>query len=439
MQSRSFGATKSNLARYIQTAPLFDTHEHLQSEEAFVEGPPDILVDLFSNYITADLIVAGADKGAVEHLLDSSDPDIAVRFAGVHKAWERCRLTGYGEAVRIIAREQFGITELTPAVLEAEQFQSAWLRQPGRRLEILEQACIDHVQIDNFSWRCEPDASGPDFFLYDLSWWSFCNGDLIPEQIHKETGVEVKDLESLRESMERIFARNAPCAIAVKSQHAYRRTLSWEERADSDVEPVLAKLLGSGEICEGERLVLGDWCMARGVELAAEHNLPFKIHTGYYAGHSRMPVDRIASGKLWPLLSRYPDTRFILMHIAYPYSEELLAMAKHYPNVWVDLCWAWSINPHACCEFVRSFIHTVPYTKLLGFGGDTNLPFAAAAYARQARGGLARALDLEVEEGELTESDAMMLAERFMQVNQQECFDLDGTRAAIRKAMKAAG
>jgi uncharacterized protein len=49
-------------------------------------------------------------------------------------------------------------------------------------------------------------------------------------------------------------------------------------------------------------------------------------------------------GNLCPLLARYPDARFVLMHIAYPYSDELVSIAKHYPNVWVDLCWAWSVR-----------------------------------------------------------------------------------------------
>ena len=35
------------------------------------------------------------------------------------------------------------------------------------------------------------------------------------------------------------------------------------------------------------------------------------------------------------------------MHIAYPYSDELVALAKHYPNVYVDMCWAWSIDPYS--------------------------------------------------------------------------------------------
>ena len=55
---------------------------------------------------------------------------------------------------------------------------------------------------------------------------------------------------------------------------------------------------------------------ARGVELTIEHNLPFKIHTGYYAGNDRMPVRRIPAGNMCALFARYLDAKFVLMHIS---------------------------------------------------------------------------------------------------------------------------
>ena len=51
-----------------------------------------------------------------------------------------------------------------------------------------------------------------------------------------------------------------------------------------------------------------------------------------------MPVERIRPGHLCALLMRYPKARFVLMHNAYPYSDELIAIAKHYPNVYIDMC-----------------------------------------------------------------------------------------------------
>jgi hypothetical protein len=423
----------TDLAEHIQSLRMIDTHEHLNKEHDFTQHGPDILQDLFDNYVAADLVVAGAPQAAVERLLDVSDPDLRERFTGVRAAWERCRYTGYGEAVRLIARRAYGMEEITIEAIEAAAPRAIALRQPGNRLHILrDEANLDHVQIDDFSWQCLPDHSGLDFFLYDLSWVGFCRGNVDAPGIYEEVGTEIHDLASLRVGTAAIFAKHGPRAIAVKSQHAYQRTLLWRERADADAAHVLDKQLAGHELAEDERLCLGDWCTARGVELAIEYDLPFKIHTGYYAGHSHMPIERIRPGQLSALLERYPQARFVLMHIAYPYNDELIALVKHYPNVYVDMCWAWSITPLVARDFVRRMIHAVPCNKLFAFGGDTFWPNAAVAYATQARQWLTRALQAEVDEGLLRAPEAIALATRLMRTNQEECFDIAGTRAAVR-------
>ena len=139
-----------------------------------------------------------------------------------------------------------------------------------------------------------------------------------------------------------------------------------------------------------------------------------------------MPVDFIRSGHLCGLLAAYPQARFVLMmHIAYPYSNELLALAKHYPNVYVDVCWAWSIDPYSTGDFIRRYIHAAPANKLFIFGGDTGWPSGALAYAHQARAWLTRALQAEIADGLLSEKEAIALALRFMRDNQYACFRVE--------------
>jgi hypothetical protein len=433
----------SNLAAHISQTRLIDTHEHLYSEQQFVEEGPDLLQDLFDNYITADLLVAGASEAAVRRLLDASDPDLAGRLAGVRDAWQCCRHTGYGEAVGCLARQIYDIAEiaeLTPAHLETAQARNRALRRPGERLHLLRDvANLDHVQVDDYLWACPPDASGPDFFLSDLSWSSFCRGQVDAPALYAEVGIAVEGINGLRRAIEALFAKHGPLAIAVKSQHAYKRTLLWEERGDAEAERALLRQLGGAELSEGERLCLGDWCLARGVEQASAHNLPFKLHTGYYAGTGRMPLERIRPGQLCALLRRYPKARFVLMHNAYPYSDELIAIAKHYPNAYIDMCWAWSIDPYSACDTLRRAIHAVPSNKVFAFGGDAWWPSASVAYAAQARAWLSRALQAEVNEGLLNEREAMAYATRLMRENQLDCFDVAGRRAALLAAAQRAG
>jgi uncharacterized protein len=427
--------TNSELAQFIQAQAMVDTHEHLRSEKEFVQQGPDLLQRLFGSYLPADLIVAGASQGQVDTLLDGANPDIGGRYQAIAPYWQAVRHTGYGEAVQRLAHTLYGMNEIAAESLRAAAPRHADLCRPGERLRLLRDvANLDHVQIDDFERPCLLDPAGPDFFFYDISWVKFARGEPDIPELAAETGIEVRDLNSLQAVMESVFTQHAALAIAVKSQHAYNRTLSWEPRSEQAAAAALDTYLRRPEAySDTDRLCLGDWCLAKGIELAIEHDLPFKIHTGYYAGHSRMPVDFIRSGNLCALLARYLDARIVLMHIAYPYSHELIALAKHYPNVYVDLCWAWSIDPLSTADFVRRFIHAVPSNKLFVFGGDTAWPTNSVAYAQQTRAWLTYALESEVREGWLTEPEALELAGRFMVHNQYACFRIEAKKAHARQ------
>nr|WP_309688452.1 amidohydrolase family protein [Armatimonas sp.] len=400
----------TDLTAFIATTPLADTHEHLHTEEKFLADGPDVLEDLFDHYTRADLAVAGASAEALKRLTDRNDPDLAGRFLGVRTAWEAIQHTGYGEAVRLTAKRVYGMDELAVEALPAAQKLAQSFRKPGERLRLLRDvANLSYVQIDDFRWDWDP--SDDNFFQYDSSVVGLVQGN-VPEGCTTP--------EAVREHIGKSFARWAPKAVAIKSQHAYNRTLHWQERTDSEIAP----LLGKSEPTEADKLALGDWMFARCIEEAIRHELPIKIHTGYYAGHSYMPIERIPSGLLTGLLRRYPEARFVLMHTSYPYGHEQIALAKHFPNVFLDLCWAWSIDPYATRDFVRHVIHAVPANKLFAFGGDSFWPNASVSYAFQARAWLTRALQAEVSEGLLTEKQALTLAARWMGGNQAACFNL---------------
>jgi hypothetical protein len=353
------------------------------------------------------------------------------------------QFTGYGEAVRVAARDLYEIEELSGTTIREGQQRLKALQRKGGCVAILrDRAKVDHVQTDLGLRVIDLPRSSAAFFLRDLSLFPLATGAIADPVLEEATGVSVRNLATLRQAMEALFARCAPLSIALKSQHAYVRTLAWQKRTDDEAERALQVVLGSGpesDDAQSEaRLCLGDWCLARGVELASAHQLPIKIHTGYLAGTAEtgtyMPVDRLRAGHLAPLLMEYPNARFVLMHIAYPYSDELISLAKHYGNVYVDLCWAWAINPFATRDFVRRFLHAVPTNKLFAFGDDASTPSMAYAYAAQMRRWLTSAIEAEVADGLLTTRQAIGFATQLLRGNQLACFDIEERQRAVREA-----
>lgn len=80
----------------------------------------------------------------------------------------------------------------------------------------------------------------------------------------------------------------------------------------------------------------------------------------------------------------------------------------------------------------------MPANKLFIYGGDTSWPTASVAYAAQARQGLTRALQAEVDEGLVKEADAIALASRFMAENQMECFHVAEKKQTVMQMVQAA-
>jgi predicted TIM-barrel fold metal-dependent hydrolase len=152
-----------------------------------------------------------------------------------------------------------------------------------------------------------------------------------------------------------------------------------------------------------------------------------------------MPLERVSQNlkDLCPILNDFPNTQFVLMHICYPYQDELIALAKHYPNVYVDLCWAWIVNPAATTRFVKEFLMAVPANKLFTFGGDYTAVENVVGHAEIARHGLSLALNGLVNEGWLTEQEALALVDPLMRGNALNTFHITEKTAYAHQQMKA--
>jgi predicted TIM-barrel fold metal-dependent hydrolase len=128
-----------------------------------------------------------------------------------------------------------------------------------------------------------------------------------------------------------------------------------------------------------------------------------------------------------------PETKFVFMHICYPYYEEMISIAKHYPNAYIDMCWAWLMNPIASKDFLKKFLVTAPANKVLTFGGDYVIVEPVLGHATLARRGIALALSELVEEEWLSLDDALGLIDPIMHGNARRIFNLAEKEKVLKK------
>ena len=227
--------------------------------------------------------------------------------------------------------------------------------------------------------------------------------------------------------IEWVFATYGPRAVAVKSQTAYTRTLDFQQISAERAAPLFARTARGQRLEPQDQKALEDHLMWYCIGKAAAAGLPIKLHCGYFAGTGPMPLHRVRDNApdLCPVLDAFGDARFVLMHIGYPYQSEYIALAKHYRNVYIDLCWAWIVSPLASQDFLREFLLAAPANKILCFGGDYSTVENVAGHAALARRGLTLALEGLVRDGWLSTGEAIELVPPLMQGNAQELFGLD--------------
>ena len=243
--------------------------------------------------------------------------------------------------------------------------------------------------------------------------------------MEKETGTTIRTLDAWLETIDDYFARYGPRAVALKNQSAYSRRLDYEavpkERAAAAFGNLVSPWRAAGT--DGAK-ALHDFLFRYCLGKAAEYGLPVKLHTGFYAGRDAMPLARLRNnaGDLSSLLQEFPETKFVLMHIGYPYQDEYIALAKHYRNAYVDMCWAWIINPAASVRFLKEFLVAAPANKLFTFGGDYIIAENIVGHSVIARRGIALALSELVGEAWLIREELPPLAAGIMHANARATF-----------------
>jgi predicted TIM-barrel fold metal-dependent hydrolase len=430
---------RSEVFAKVWNTPLIDTHEHLCDERDRLLAErrghrPDDWTVVLSGYLGSDLLTAGMPKDAQGRFY-SDDLSPLAKWKLIEPYWPAVKNTGYGRAARISLRQLYGVDELSADTVQRVQAGYERERKPGFYRKILcEMSKIESCQVN---WLNSPflESTMPTLLMQDLSIVGmFAGPDL--EMFGKPAGIQAAELSDWHRTIDWWFEKYGQYAVAVKSQDAYRRDIDYQQVPAERVAEVFRRKVQQQKIDSQQQKALEDHLFWKAVEKATECDLPVKLHTGYYAGQNRMPLGRLIqnAGSACNLCRMAPDTRFVFMHICYPYYEELIAVAKQYTNAFVDMCWGWIINPEAAKDFLKKYLVTAPANKILTFGGDYLFVEQVLGHAVVARQGIALALCELVEEGWLSLGDAMELVDPIMHGNARRIFRLDKKQRLLQTA-----
>jgi len=430
---RSQAQCYDELRAFAEKTPLVDCHDHTS-----VPGPKytDPLHVVLNGYYPSDMHTMAGDDHIFLAVMDCSKP-LEERWAIFEPIWRRACHTGYAQVSRRVLKKFYGESELSLEALyrmreklpdyEDEALFDSVLGEAGIAVRLMDSCGNPGVLKGVFSGdlklpprarmviplpgyhaiRCAQDAA---LCMHPVDQWP-------------------GSLDDYLAGCRTIFERHkAQGAVAFKDQSAYSRTLAYSNPTRAEAEEIfnwfMADHRRAAAYPDGVK-PLDDYLFHQFMRMAREMELPVQVHTGHMAG-IRNEITKTNAVQMSSVFELHPEVKFDLFHANWPYSGELLFLAKNYPNVHIDLCWANIIDPIYCQNLLKQAVSAVPHGKIHGYGSDFGgNPDGAWAHASIARDNIAIALADLVEMEYMSLDEAKEVARSWMFDNANNFFKLN--------------
>jgi hypothetical protein len=409
---------------FVMQHPLFSHHDHHCHFREFEDKRSEYDETSLLGYADEDIETAA---GPGEH------PQATARERTA-TYWQKIATTGYGRAVSLGCKALFGL-DYSPGNLAAiaEALQSAFQnRTPVEVYDyfVKEKAGVKWVLQDGYfapgNEDLLQDTMYPDY--YRFAWRMdelFAIDDAQPiELLEQTTGTDIGTLDDLVSAMNasiNAFTKTGKLA-AFKLGIAYLRDLIIEDPPRREAELVFDRIRsrkGSGTAGGLNTRPLSDFMIHRLLKRASDEDIPVQIHTGYLAGIWGA-LGGTKALHLIPVFDKYRRVRFDVFHASWPWTSELGAIAKNYPNVYPDMCWVWAMNPAESERTLGEWLDAVPFNKIFAFGADTGLPWCEVGYSIQARLGIARVIEEKIRRGLFSKATGEEVASAIMLANGEQ-------------------
>ena len=424
---RSSAKSYPEIRQFLDNLPVIETHEHYTN----YQESSDALDFIIGNYYQSDFLSTGGEKAVVggNGSIPKNLPE-KERYELFLEYYKKSDKTAYARGMQEGLRICWGVKDIG----DYGEFKSFAKKFAKRDASIyaktMDKMKIKAKVVDIFDLA--------DYVNGKTGYSEYCRFAFPLPSLHNiHTKQDIMQLQKyidraitcLDDYTEAFDAYLQKCVdfgvVCFKDQSAYRRPISYGNPSKAEAEAAFNDIIFYPRDVFGDDKVrcLDDWLFQYAMRKAAKYDLPVQIHTGHMAG-IRNDIAKTNAAHLIPTLELHTDVRFDLFHGKWPYMDEFLYIGKNYPNAWLNLCWAQSIDPLYCVELMKRAVMTVPHSKLFAFGGDTGMIEWVAGYLSIARDNVAIALSELADSGWLSTGEAKQIAADWFFNNPNEFFKL---------------
>jgi predicted TIM-barrel fold metal-dependent hydrolase len=405
------------LIKAFEGFEIIDAHEHLPPERVAVGKHVDALT-LFSHYTRYDLITAGMSDLNYERTQDPMIP-LEERWELFAPYLKDIRYGSYARPAFIAAKEFYGFDDINEGNYKALSERMAAANRSGIYARVLRDKCNIRTALTQNDYGLDNRTE----YDQDL---------LVP--------IMLLDTYADPRSRKDVEARAAGLGEKVRILDDYldvtRKGLErWKQEGVAGIKMVSSPF---GDPDREAAVSLFDGLMTNGakelpalnplrsyitdamLDMASELDLVVAVHTGVWGDFRTLDPQHMI-----PLIMGHTGTKFDLYHMGVPSVRETAIMGKNFPNVWLNLCWDHILSPKMTCSLLDELIDLVPINKIIAFGGDYHRPVEKVyGHLVMARENIAKVLGGRIEDGLMTEEEAISIAERWFCHNPKELYRL---------------
>ena len=400
----------------LEQMEIIDAHEHILPESVRVEARVDVLT-LFSQYMQGDLRVAGMPE---EDLKDMGDADVPLdrRWRLFAPYWEQIRWGSYARAALIAVKKFYGADDINDDTYISISEGMAAANKPGLYEKVLRDGCNIRTALT----QCQRTDLGTPLLtpvmpllpnMWEIRTWRELTRAY---RGYEDSAQEIRSLDDFLEAG-RSYVRDVKSegAVGLKMMSNPYGAPS-RAVAEESFEQLRTGAAESLPMCNPLR----DYVLDELIRYAGEQEMVVCVHTGYWGDFRTLdPLHMI------PILERHPNVRFDMYHLGYPWVRESIMLGKGFHNVWLNFCWTHIISQRFAMDALDEVIDMVPMNKVIGFGGDYNLPVEKVyGHLVMAREDIARVLAARIERGCMDEEEALELARKWLWENPRDLYRL---------------